>query len=70
MGNSFQINSCDEGWKGDRCDECVTLPGCQNGGCVENPLECVCHQGWTGPLCDCPICSDSERRKHSFSHVN
>uniref|UniRef100_A0A0K0G2R9 Delta-like protein n=1 Tax=Strongyloides venezuelensis TaxID=75913 RepID=A0A0K0G2R9_STRVS len=33
------------------CQECITLPGCQNGYCSKNN-ECTCEEGWGGKLCN------------------
>ena len=37
------VCACAVGWEGLACDECVPLPGCQDGRCV-NALECVCNK--------------------------
>ena len=56
--NIIKYPRCDRGWKGDNCDECITLPDCENGKCRNNqPYTCECDDGWLGPFCDCPKCS-------------
>jgi len=47
--------TCDIGWQGLLCNECVCLPGCVNGYC-EDPMECICETGWQGMFCDKPEC--------------
>lgn len=42
---------CNTGWTGKNCTECVSYPGCVNGGC-RKPWECRCKPGWGGDLCD------------------
>ena len=46
--------ACEIGWGGILCDECVPLPGCLNGKCVDNPFECICDDptSWTGSTCN------------------
>ena len=46
--------SCEIGWEGVRCDQCLPLPGCLEGTCQRQPFECICHNStqWTGPHCD------------------
>ena len=54
--------SCYNGWTGTNCDECVVLPGCQNGTCTDQvtnkkePNTCHCNAMWEGHLCDEPKC--------------
>ena len=43
--------SCNPGWLGDRCDECMRYPGCDQGTC-QIPGQCECRSGWGGLLCD------------------
>ena len=53
------LNSCDFGWKGPLCDQCIKLQGCSEyGTCKDNaPFTCECNSSdWLGPLCDCPKC--------------
>ena len=59
--------SCQDGWSGELCDKCITLPGCQRGRCKTHPLQCACDPGWVGPLCDCPICRDGNQSSSSSS---
>ena len=44
------ICRCRLGWAGEICTDCQVLPGCQHGYCTK-PLECRCHEGYTGLLC-------------------
>ena len=48
----------------------MTLPGCDHGHCGANPLECVCDEGWLGPLCNCPICKAGLFFKTMISYLN
>ncbi|KAM6956228.1 protein delta homolog 2, partial [Aplochiton taeniatus] len=52
---------CDPGWEGDRCDVCVSMPGCVHGSCHQ-PWQCTCEPGWAGRFCDKDIhvCSKAE----------
>lgn len=45
------VCECRNGYKGLRCDECLTYPGCKNGFCTK-PWECNCITNWGGILCD------------------
>ncbi|CAL4068877.1 unnamed protein product, partial [Meganyctiphanes norvegica] len=54
---------CRIGWGGETCEECKPLNGCKNGYCTQ-PLECRCHEGWTGPLCQIPICAANCSTSH------
>ena len=45
------VCTCELGWSGATCSNCIPLPGCQNGYCTE-PLECICQDGWDGMFCD------------------
>ena len=59
---SPNLCACEIGWEGIQCDSCITLPGCQNGHCQNEPFECICDETekWTGDHCD-------ERKKfHKF----
>ena len=48
---------CHEGWKGERCTECIKLEGCsEHGTCNDEPFTCQCETGWTGRFWECPIC--------------
>ena len=38
------VCACAVGWEGLACDECVPLPGCRDGRCVDSALECVCNR--------------------------
>ena len=55
-GNCVAPNhcACEIGWEGIQCDSCITLPGCQNGHCQNEPFECICDETekWTGDHCD------------------
>jgi len=46
--------ACEVGWEGSRCEKCVSLSGCQEGSCLDQPFQCFCHNSsqWTGMLCD------------------
>ena len=48
---------CDIGWSGLSCNECIKMPGCIHGDCVDMTNTCICNEGWTGPLCTEPICA-------------
>jgi len=48
--NNQHIRRCRLGWAGEICTDCQVLPGCQHGYCTK-PLECRCHEGYTGLLC-------------------
>ena len=48
--NHWHICRCRLGWAGEICTDCQVLPGCQHGYCTK-PLECRCHEGYTGLLC-------------------
>ncbi|GMT19588.1 hypothetical protein PFISCL1PPCAC_10885, partial [Pristionchus fissidentatus] len=46
---------CENGWKGEDCDQARCSPACLNGECKEN--KCVCLPGWRGSACgrrECP----------------
>nr|CAB3238232.1 Delta-like protein precursor [Phallusia mammillata] len=43
--------SCDEGWEGDNCNECIVKTGCMHGSC-DQPWQCNCDEGWGGKNCD------------------
>ncbi|XP_029688534.1 protein jagged-2-like isoform X3 [Takifugu rubripes] len=43
--------SCNYGWQGALCDECLPYPGCVHGTCGV-PWECICEKNWGGLLCD------------------
>ena len=62
----FVLFSCEAGWKGDNCDQCIPMAGCQNGGCNGTPLACKCNQGWMGPFCDCPKCKEGCDLNHGY----
>ena len=49
-------HSCFDGWEGEKCDQCLKLPGCVNGQCGSHPNTCECNPGWEGHLCDEPVC--------------
>ncbi len=52
-------SSCEQGWIGSGCDECVPRSGCEHGTCSGGvALSCHCEQGWLGPLCNCPRCKE------------
>jgi len=51
--------TCEIGWEGSICDQCINLPGCVHGNCTE-ALECNCFDGWEGGFCDIPHCSSCE----------
>ena len=46
------IFRCENGWKGQNCSDCESLPGCINGKCENKPYTCMCDEGFTGHLCD------------------
>ncbi|XP_020495587.3 protein jagged-2b isoform X1 [Labrus bergylta] len=43
--------TCNYGWKGQFCDECLLYPGCVHGTC-NIPWQCSCERNWGGLLCD------------------
>ncbi|XP_065845754.1 delta-like protein D [Oscarella lobularis] len=43
--------TCDPGWKGNTCSDCVKKSGCKHGDC-SNGNDCICQSHWLGPLCD------------------
>ncbi|XP_040572220.1 uncharacterized protein [Lepeophtheirus salmonis] len=45
------ICACAVGWKGFSCNECIPRQGCARGYC-ENPGDCICHEHFSGPLCN------------------
>ena len=49
--NLFLNFSCDDGWLGALCDECIPDLDCQNGQCNETE-RCICNQDWDGDNCD------------------
>jgi len=49
--------TCDIGWHGHICDQCLRMPGCVNGYC-EQPFQCICEDGWEGLFCDKPTCGE------------
>ncbi|XP_029639322.1 teneurin-m isoform X3 [Octopus sinensis] len=55
--------NCDWHFTGEKCETEVCLLDCFHGYC-ENK-ECVCHNGWTGPLCDMLAC-DPRCDSHGF----
>ncbi|XP_071482925.1 scavenger receptor cysteine-rich domain-containing protein DMBT1-like [Diadema antillarum] len=52
--------SCEDGYQGPSCEDCVPFEGCVHGTC-ENPGDCICLPGWGGLFCDtdlvrrCPV---------------
>lgn len=42
--------SCNYGYHGPLCDQCLLRPGCDHGSC-NKPFECICDEGWGGPYC-------------------
>jgi len=58
---------CHPGWQGPNCDQCVPLSGCNvpiggsctdpNNSTIHVPNGCLCKTGFTGHLCDEPLCS-------------
>lgn len=42
---------CQQGWTGERCDECARHPGCLHGTC-QQPWQCNCKEGWGGLYCN------------------
>merc|ERR1712002_366740 len=52
------ICACDIGWEGIDCNTCIDLPGCAHGSCNGNGLACECVDGWSGGLCDIPVCEN------------
>ncbi len=53
--------SCEQGWRGSGCNECVPRSGCEHGTCsTGEALSCQCDQGWLGPLCNCPRCKEGK----------
>ena len=58
--------SCEVGWTGNHCDQCIPMAGCQNGGCDGSPLACKCQDGWMGPFCDCPKCKEGCNMEHGY----
>ena len=70
---------CNDGWYGEQCMDCKKLQGCKHGECeevdgeevvdgkkvkVKKPHTCHCDEGWTGPLCDEPICTEGCHKEH------
>ncbi|MEO1451729.1 MAG: hypothetical protein AAFV07_19525, partial [Bacteroidota bacterium] len=58
--------ACDEGWRGDQCDEeipCFDTP-CENGTINTTDCSCACDTGWTGVDCSeqiqvIPVCDST-----------
>ena len=36
----------------------IFASGCLNGICVNEPMECICYEGYNGWACDEPVCSE------------
>lgn len=59
--NMIKNIRCKTGWEGAKCDACIKLTGCRNGGCASGaPDICVCFDGWKGKLCDQPVCRSAQ----------
>ncbi|KAA0197740.1 hypothetical protein HAZT_HAZT006783 [Hyalella azteca] len=52
----FKLNCVGKRWRGENCDECIPLPGCEHGSCNGTSFTCSCHDGWTGPHCSQAVC--------------
>ena len=61
------MHSCEKGWSGPNCDECLAHPGCEHGSCQSSPMECVCDPGWMGSLCTCPKCKPGLMQLHIYA---
>ena len=38
------------------CTECVKRSNCEYGRCINRPFECICYSGYSGIVCDIPVC--------------
>lgn len=68
-GFIYSLHRCRPGWEGNNCDQCVTHVACKHGKCRSRPWECVCEDGYGGPMCDRGNKDDDKRQRYFLTQT-